>query len=285
MDKTHLEVVVACLVILFSLVLNPYNFAQAVDTSVTVLSHSSYVSPNGHFVVLGEVKNTGNHAKDSVSLNVEVTSSDGLKIATGATSVYANNFLPEQKAPFYIDFGKIDFNILSNISSFNISLANAPPTNYIQYPDLSLNVDSAGIANDAYVVEGSITNTGNQTANNIKIYATYYNTAGVVVAIGFVILKDPLAPNTSTDFTVTEMDESIKLATKISSYSLLIQTSTQSFWIPPSASPSELAQSSDSTFLTYAIISIVAIAIATFSVLVFKRKRHIGSTDSNPALL
>ena len=274
MDKSRLGVAVVCLVLFCSLVLNHYDLVQAANTSVTVLSYSSYVSPRGHFVVLGEVQNTHNHAQESVSLNVEVTASDGSQIAVGTTSVYVNNFLPQQKAPFYIDFGKIDFNILSNISTFNISLANAPPTNYIQYPDLSISADSDGIVNEAYTVSGSITNTGSQIANNVKIYATYYNAEGVVVAVGFVNLEDPLTPKTSANFVVTEIDESIKLATKISSYSLLIQTSTQSLWIPPSPSPSDMAQASDSSIWTYVIISVVAITVIVLATLVFLRKRR-----------
>jgi hypothetical protein len=273
MDKSHFGVAVVCIVMVVSLVMNPNNFAQAANTSVTVLSHSSYVSPNGHFVVLGEVQNTGNHAKESVSLKVEVTASDGSQIAVGTTSVFVNNFLPQQKAPFYIDFGKIDFHILSNISSFNISLANAPPTNYVQYPDLSLKVESDGIANDTYAVSGSITNTGNKTANNVKIYATYYNNQGIVVAVGFATL-DPLAPNMSTNFTITEIDESVKLATKITSYALLVQTSTQALWIPPSTSPSDIAQSSDSSLLTFAIVGIITIAVIAMLFLVLLKRKH-----------
>jgi len=285
MDKSHVAVAVVCLVFVFILVPNPYNFAQAANTTITVLSHSSYVSPSGHFVVLGEVQNTCSHALESVSLNVEVSASDGSQIATGTTNVFAQNFLPQQKAPFYIDFGKIDFNIVSKTSAFNISLANAPPTNYFQYPDLSLNVDFDGIANDAYTVSGSVINIGDETANDIKIYGTYYNSAGVVVAVGFVELKDPLAPNTSADFTISEIDESIKLATKISSYALLVQTSNQIFSLPPSTSSSEMAQSSDSSLLTFGIIGIVTIAVSAALFLVFLRRRHTSPIVSNPESL
>jgi hypothetical protein len=274
MYKTRFVGSVVCVVLVFILVFNPHNFAQATNTSVTVLSHSSYVSPSGHFVVLGEVQNTGSHALESVSLSVEVTASDGAQIAEGTSDVFVHNFLPQQKAPFYLDFGKIDFNIVSKTSAFNISLANAPPTNYIQYPDLYLNMDSDGITKEAYTVSGSITNTGNQTANDIEIYGTYYNSAGVVVAVGLVSLKDPLAPTTSANFTLSENDESIKLSTKISSYALLAQTSTKVFSLPPSTSPSDIAQSSDSSWLTSAIIGIIAIAVIGVLVLVFLKRKH-----------
>jgi hypothetical protein len=254
MEKSSVLAVVVCLVP------NSCYFAKAVNTSVTVLSHSSYVSPTGHFVVLGEVQNTGSHALESVSLNVAVSASDGSTIATGTTDAFVHNFLPQQKAPFYIDFGKIAFNELSKASTFNISLYDAPPTNYNQYPDLSLNVDSNGIAEVAYVISGSITNTGNQTANDIVVYGTYYNSAGVVVAVGLAELDTPLTPNSSANFSLTEMDAAASLTSKISSYALLVQTSTQVFSLPP-VSPSDNPQSLDTLLLPIGIAVIALIAV------------------------
>jgi hypothetical protein len=97
------------------------------------------------------------------------------------------------------------------------------------------------------------------------------------------MLRDPLVPNTSADFTITEMDESIKLATKISSYALLVQTSTQSIWLPPSASPSEVAQSSDSLLLISAIFGIIiTIAVIAVLVLVFLKRKNTSPIVSTP---
>jgi hypothetical protein len=259
MEKPSVLAVVVCLVFVFSLIPNSCNFAKAVNTSVTVLSYSSYVSPTGHFVVLGEVQNTGSHTLESVSLNVAVSASDGSTIAAGTTDAFVHNFLPQQKAPFYIDFGKIDFNEISKASAFNISLYDAPPTNYNQYPDLLLNVDSNEIVEVAYVISGSITNTGNQTANDIMVYGTYYNNAGVVVAVGLTELDAPLTPNSSANFALTEMDAAASLTTKISSYTLRVQTSTQVFSLPP-ASPSDNPQSLESLLpIVIAVIALIAV--------------------------
>ena len=275
MKKTRVKAIIICTFFVFSF-LSPNSFVQAVNISVTVLSYSSYISPSGHFVVLGEVQNTGSHAWESVSLDVMVSASDGSQIAGDTTEVLVKNFLPQQKAPFYLDFGKIDFDTVSKTSTFNISLSNAPPTNYEQYPDLSLNVASNGIVNDVYAVSGSITNIGNQTANDIKIEATYYNNAGVVVGVGLVTLKDALAPNSSADFTVNEFDASPNIVTKISTYSLLIQTSTQVFSLPPTASPSSKAQSSDPSLLTLSsIIVIVSISIIIAIALLLRKRRTV----------
>ena len=101
-----------CLIFVFSLILNPNVFSQAVNTSVTVLSHSSYINSRGNFIVVGEVQNTGSHALDTVSLDVEASASDGSQIALATTKAYVKDFLSGQKAPFYVDFGKIDFNAI-----------------------------------------------------------------------------------------------------------------------------------------------------------------------------
>ena len=275
MDKSRAAKVV-CIFIVFSLFLSPNSVGQAINTSITVLSYSSYISPSGHFVVLGEVQNTCSHTLESVSLDVVVSASDGSQIAADTTDVLIKNFLPQQKAPFYLDFGKIDFDIVSKTSMFNISLSNAPPTNYEQYPDLALIVGFNGILNDVYTVSGSITNIGNQTANDVKIEGTYYNNIGVVVGVGLVTLKDSLTPNSSANFTLSEFDASPNIVTKISNYSLLVQTSTQVFSLPPTTSPSGKAQSANSSLLTLGIISIVSISIIVALTLVLLRRRHLN---------
>jgi hypothetical protein len=275
MDKSRAAKVV-CIFIVFSLFLSPNSVGQAVNTSITVLSYSSYISQSGHFVVLGEVQNTCSHTLESVSLDVVVSASDGSQIAADTTDVLIKNFLPQQKAPFYLDFGKIDFDIVSKTSMFNISLSNAPPTNYEQYPNLALIVAFNGILNDVYTVSGSITNIGNQTANDVKIEGTYYNNVGVVVGVGLVTLKDSLTPNSSANFTLSQFDASPNIVTKISNYSLLVQTSTQVFSLPPTTSPSGKAQSANSSLLTLGIISIVSISIIVALTLVLLRRRHLN---------
>jgi hypothetical protein len=272
-DKTQIAAVIVCTVFVFSLVSSPNFFAQAAYTGVTVLSHSSYVNSSGHFIVVGEVQNTGNHVLGNVSLDVIVSGSDGSQFLNGTTMAYVNDFLPQQKAPFYLDFGKIDYTTLPDAITFDFIVSNHPPTNYIQYPDLSMTVSSNGIVNDAYVVSGSINNSGSQTASDIKVVGTYYNSAGIVVAVGSVTLKDPLIPNNSVNFSVSEFDASPNLTTKISDYSLLVQTSTQQFNLPPSMSPTPSAESSGSSWLVYVGVSAVVIVVVAFAVLVFLRKR------------
>ena len=275
MDKFRVVAALVCTVLAFSLALSPSVFVQAKYSGVTVLSHSAYGASSGHFVVVGELQNTGNHLLDSVSLDVVVSAPNGSQLVSGTTTAYVNNFVVQQKAPFYLDFGKIDFDTVSETSTFDFNVSNHPPTNYIQYPDLSLIVSSNGIVNNVYVVSGSITNNGNQTANDIKVVGTYYNNAGIVVAVGFVALDDPLIPNSSADFTVSEFDASSRLASKISNYSLLVQTSTQQLYVPSSSSPT--SSTTSSALSTASIVAVVGIGVAivvAVVALVFLRKRR-----------
>lgn len=273
LDKTRIAAVIVCTVFVFYLVSSSNIFVQSAYTGVTVLSHSSYVSSSGHFIVVGEIQNTGNHVLGNVSLDIMVSASDGSQFLSGTTMAYVNDFLPQQKAPFYLDFGKIDFDTIPDAITFDFNISNHPPTNYIQYPDLYLTVSSNGIVNDAYVVSGSINNSGDQTANDIKVIATYYNSAGIVVAVGTVPLRDPLIPNNSVDYAVSEFDASPKLATKISSYSLLIQTSTQQFNLPSSESTTPSLTSSDSSWLDYLGVGVGVVVIigVVFAALVLIR--------------
>jgi hypothetical protein len=275
MDKSRIVATIVCTVFVFSLVLIPSVFVQAEYTGVTVLSHSSYVSSGGHFIVVGEVQNTGNHVLGNASLDVVVSAVNGSQFLSGTTMVYVNDFLPEQKAPFYFDFGKIDFNTIPNALTFGFNVSDHPPTNYIEYPGLSSIVTFNGIVNDGYVVSGSITNSGSQTANDIKVVGTYYNSAGIVIAVGFVTLKDPLIPNSSVNFTVSAFDASPKLVSKISNYSLLVQTSTQQLNLPPSASPTSSTSSSVlPNALITAVVVIGVIVVVAVVALVFLRKRR-----------
>ena len=268
MTKFRFLTTAICVILITILILPSNIFAGALNTTITVLSYSSYVSPTGHFITLGEVQHTGNHALESVTLNVEISDENQTQLLSGTTSVFVNNFLPGQKAPFYMDFGEIDYD--------NISLADAPPTNYDQYSNLETTVSFSGIENDVYAVLGSIANNGNQTADDVKIYATYYNNAGTVIAVGLTELKESLAPNSSADFSVNEFDAAPNLVQKISSYALLIQTSTEISSQPNNYSPSPTSEVPE--FSSIAILILLAAStIATFSLLRLKLnvKRHL----------
>jgi hypothetical protein len=225
--------------------------------NVKVVSYSWYIDSIGYFIVVGEVQNVGPNTIESVVLSGTVYTMDGEAQASSYTIVYVNYLIPQQKAPFYMEFSPQSSNTgdLSWLSlgvnrvDFTANLANT--TSSYQYPDLTLASSSGGVDGEGvYWVSGTVKNSGTQTATNIRVIGTFYNSSGTVVAVGY---TDPLTPtsltpsNTAT-FKVGAFDVNQTEATsikKISSYQLLIQTEgpilSGTSPTPPPSSPSPSA--------------------------------------------
>jgi hypothetical protein len=277
--------------------------------NVKVLSYSWYVDSIGDFIVVGEVQNVGPNTIESVVLTGVVYTMDGEAQASSYTIVYVNYLIPQQKAPFYMDFSPQSSNTgdLSWLSlgvnrvDFTVNLANT--TSSYQYPDLTLASSSGGVDGEGvYWVSGTVKNSGTQTATNIRVIGTFYNSSGTVVAVGYTELLTPasLTPSNTATFKVGAFDVNQTEATsiqKISSYRLLIQTegpmlsgtsptpppsspsSSPPSTTPPSGSspsPTESSESENPNVLppeaTYAIVVVVVI-LALAGTLLMLRKR------------
>jgi hypothetical protein len=228
----------------------------------------------------------GGYILSLVSLNALVYASDGTEIVSGSTTAYASYLLPQQKAPFYIDFGNpgADSNsIYSSVSYVDFTVSNAPTTKDSEYAGLSLNPVFSGVVEGTYIVLGAINNIGNQTADSIRLVGTYYNSAGTVVAVGFNNINGSLTPNNSTEFTVSEFDATPNLVAQISNYSLLVQTSTLQNTLSAS-SPSPSSSSFDSSRLIYPVVVTVVIVVIAVMVLAFlKRRRNLPPPPPPPS--
>jgi hypothetical protein len=257
----------------------PNAFSQVVNKDVVVLSYSSYVNPSGDFIVVGEVQNTGNRTLQSVTLNATADDSSGAEIAGSSNMAYVSYFLPQQKAPFYLDFGPSNIagtDWASTVSSVDFTVYNAYSTSDQEYKNLVLTTNFKGVVAGVYTVIGFVNNVGNQTANGIRVVATYYNSLGKVIAVGFDIVNDSLPPISATLYRVGEFDATPSLVAQISSYSLLVQTSTLQGNSLPSPSPTNPGTGGPLpiTYL-YAIIvgTIVAVIVIAVALLMFRRRK------------
>jgi hypothetical protein len=210
-----------------------------------------------------------------MTLNVMVIGSGGGQLVSGTTMPYVSYLLPQQKAPFYLDLGNPGTGTIPSVSSIDFTVSNANQTKYKEYEGLYLQSSFNSTSNGVYTVVGLISNTGNQTANDIRVVGTYYNSAGTVVAVGFVKLNGALSPSNASTFALTEFDVTPSLVAQISNYSLLIQTATLQNNESPSASPTAPSTSSSgSSELIYIAIVVVVIVVVAAAVLVFLRKRR-----------
>ncbi|HEX7482881.1 MAG TPA: hypothetical protein VF350_05395, partial [Candidatus Bathyarchaeia archaeon] len=74
-------------------------------------------------------------------------------------------------------------------------------------------------------VNGNIQNTGSQTASNITVFGTFYNSTGATVAVGYGNTIASLSPSGSASFKLGAFDlnqTGIPTSKKITDYSLLI---------------------------------------------------------------
>jgi hypothetical protein len=231
--------------------------------SIKILSYSWYVDSIGYLDVVGEVQNAGPNTIDYVVLSGIIYTPDGEAVAHSSTRVYAQYLLPQQKAPFYMEFPPSvsvtgDLSWLSlGIDHIDFSVDSAEATSSYQYPDLTVTSSSGGTdAEGIYWVTGTVQNTGTQTATNIYVVGTFFNASGTVVAMGYTDALTPtsLSPSSSASFKVGAFDQNqteVPSYLKISSYSLLIQVEepvlTGTAPTLPTPTPVSTTSPSDST--------------------------------------
>jgi len=253
--------------------------------------------------VVGEIQNVGSNTVNPVYLTGSVYSSDGTDQSDSYCQVWVSYLAPQQKAPFYMEFyppsstGIWQPQDVSKIA-LTVSIANA--TSGYQYPDLKITSSSASIGstgdyNGAYLVNGIIQNTGSQTATNITVVATFYNSTGTVVAVGYTNYLTPatLAPSgTPISFQVAALDLNqtvVPSGEKISSYSLLVQaqgpilqgtapivTPYQGSGSSPSSSSSPTDVNSNNASnpaVIYAIVIVVVLIAVAGTILVLRKSK------------
>jgi hypothetical protein len=252
----------------------------------------------------------GSTILDPVVLGGTVYTPDGVAQATSNPCVvYVENMLPQQKAPFLMEFRSSDLSWLSQgVDHIGFDVVQANVTDKYQYPDLA--ITSSVLSTDAegvYWINGNVQNTGDKTATNVRVIATFFNASDVVVAAGYSELLAPrvLNPSGIALFKVGAFDVNKTETTperQISSYTLIVQTeqplltgtppqsqsysSSNSSSTPPPSSPDSSSDDSSSSsaapdYLRY--VAIFAIVIVAIGVLVVynKRKKSKASTEKS----
>jgi len=216
-------------------------------STVKVLNYTYYYDSIGFLVVVGEVQNQGPNIIDTIILTGTISDSNGLQ-SDSYTTVWGHNLLPNQKAVFYMEFQPRtqENEYLADISNVNINVYKADPTSRYQYPDLAIasqqsyigtNPGSPASANSpgdgdlgVYWVTGTIQNKGIETAQNVTVYATFYNANGDPVAAGYTGSTTvtpyfiPAGQSATFKLGAFDMNQSVvPTDKKIATYSLLIQ--------------------------------------------------------------
>ena len=166
---------------------------------------------------------------------------DGTQIEQSHCQVSGQFIVPQQKASFLMEFAQSPNGLgqwtTSQFSSISLVVAQATPTNQHGYSDFSLSdlsyyVDTGGNLSGVYWATGKVTNIGNQNAQGVVIFATYYNATGAVVGVGYTdsttLSPTALSPGESASFKVGPWDlDMFKVSSdrQIATYNLLVQVS------------------------------------------------------------
>ena len=312
MKRNILTVIVIVLLCSLTLTLVPLVGSQT--QSVKVLSYTHYIDSIGYLVVVGEVQNQGPNTISAITVTGLVTSSDETQ-ASSYAHVWGQNLRPQQKAPFYMEFPSQSSSTgtwNNDISEVLIEVYKADATSNYQYPDLSvtnqqsyLGTNKVGDLADygVFWVTGSIKNTGSQTAQNVSVVGTFYNSQNQVVAVGYsdktTINPYTIEPQQSSSFKLGAFDinqTNVSTDKEIVTYSLLIQNQGPILQgtapvavatptppplssitpIPTNSQGNGSENNSQGSSLpnTIYIIIIVAIVIVVIAGLLFLRKPH-----------
>jgi hypothetical protein len=302
MRKIIIYLFVALTLVSLGLTLVPSAFSQ--PENIKIVSYTYYIDNLGYLDVVGEVQNEGSNTVASVILTGTVYSTDGTDQADSYTQAWVAYLTPQQKAPFYMDFyapnNSPDGTWFSvSVSNVALTVRQAEATANYQYPDLKITSSSASIGSGSgdkgvYWVSGTVQNTGSQTAQNITIFGTFYNSTGSVVAVGYSATLTPanLAPSGAAQFKLGAFDLNQTLmpsSEKITSYSLLIQVlgpilqgtapvitpspSSATSSSPATQSPDANSTSSLNPEVIYAIVVVIAILAVAGTILVLRKRK------------
>jgi len=327
MRKSIICLFVALILASLGLTLVPSAFSQT--ENIKIVSYSYYIDNLGYLDVVGEVQNVGSNTVASVILAGRVYSTDGTDQADSYTQAWVAYLTPQQKAPFYMDFyqpnnpqGASWMSV--DVSNVKLAVVQANATTSYQYPDLTItsNTHSIGtksVGTDAdlgvYWVNCNVQNTGSQTAQNITVFGTFYNSTGSVVAVGYSNQIGSLDSSRTASFKLGAFDLNQTLvpsSEKIDHYSLLINalgpilqgtaplvtpypssgdSSTQTDTSSPTGSPSSSSSQSGSVVnnptnssnpMLIAIIVVIAILAVAGTILALRKRKPQETKTASP---
>jgi hypothetical protein len=148
-------------------------------SDISLLSHSGYLDLSNYYHVVGEVKNVGTATYHSIQIYVNFYDSSDNLIATRHDLTILDTLLPGRRSPF--DIVLLDDVLSFEVDHYEISITQASRASMpygLQITSYESFLDGAGAQN----VVGVIKNVKGQTAENVKVVATFYDDVGDVIA-------------------------------------------------------------------------------------------------------
>jgi hypothetical protein len=172
------------------------------DDELKITSHNGYIVtgiPSQWFVIVGEVHNTGGKTLRSIKLEATFSDKEGKDSKSKTGMPLMNVLLPGEKSPFYVsDYANPD------MDQYRVKITESSETDEQPNRDFEI-VDHTSQINDygIYQVDGQVKNNGAAEADRTKVFATFFDADGEVVAVAFTTVgTEPwlLAPGETETF-------------------------------------------------------------------------------------
>jgi hypothetical protein len=291
------------MVIIAALVLAAFSLlstqrVKAATSEVTVLTYSWYTAPSntilaaeaGDLIVVGEVENVGSNVIGNVTLQGEAFSSSEQSLAQATTQAFVYYTLPNQRAPFYLDFTSNDSSTpnlswVTSVTSVTVTVTSVSdtPNNSRQYSDMTIPASSPYIpGNGSYIVLATVVNNGSQVDQNPWVVATFYNANGVVVGLNFTDeFNGAVNPGGAARFIAQPADDTSTLTSEIANYTLTVDSLTSSTALPTSTPTPTSSNTTSTTQLptlsmigVIVVVAIVVIVVVVIAAIMLLRKRQ-----------
>jgi len=173
---------------------------QTNDT-LEIVALNFFTTSTGALWFVGQAHNTGNAALESVSVTITLRDGQGGMVGTETGYVMLNDLLSGETAPFVVLFadgapGWQEYEVFSQ----------GDATNYYQTTEAFevTNVTAASQEFLGYTIEGEVRNTGQVTAQFIRIVASVFDAQGTMLGAEYTFCtRDTLAPGESSPFDLT----------------------------------------------------------------------------------
>lgn len=179
------------------------SLTAASPTALSILHVASWTTPTGVFFITGEVANYGSTLATNIPIRAVLLNEDGLSMAEAVDTVMGYGVAPGGFAPFSLRFGQGQ---PARTADYVLTLGGADwqpdaEANVIGQPALRWTDESTLTDSGQLLIRGTVENTGDEDAREVRVVVSVFDAAQRVIASGFVPLDAPvLAPDESASF-------------------------------------------------------------------------------------
>lgn len=191
------------------------------ESEVVIVSDSSFYTITNMLYIVGEVENTGDVATKFTKINATFYDAEDQVIDTKVGYASLDILLPGRKAPFYVMMDEADGSLSVDDYSLTISWRDCE-----EGKEIGLEVTSSDDNIDAldyFHVTGEIKNIGTETATEVTVCTTFYDSEGTVIGRDWgEVEPTDLEPNQTATFDSTLIYS--ELIEQVASYSITAES-------------------------------------------------------------